>query len=515
MRFAVAALLVALATIGVAAPASADEAECATISLRSGGYELFPVEQRYLPPPLRAFPADCAARVSTRDVENAFILVYANSGFEQFIDIMRSFENANWIVAPSISYIDGSGVRDTGKVDSTTLAAVGSDVRWATARFSRSVTGDDIISVTYTDGVSATNNDPSLTTPSIYIDVWTERPYVATGLADPSVLSSLRTIGEVTVNAVTASVVGGSAVVLMLIVGYPGVLLGGVLSERYDQLVRWIARTRGARRPPSTLRVQSRRPGWLIYPGLALAALISGFVDPAFGPNPMSLRVFLSALVTLLLFNFAAWSVVRAIIRRLEPDANPVIGFRWGSLVLLLIAVAIARLLQFQPGVIFGLVAGLVFAVALSESRKATTVLLGSGFALAISLIAWVAYSVVAPITQNAPGNVALVSASELLSALTLEGISALPLALLPLLALDGRSIFAWKRWVWAIAYVVGLAAFMTVLLTVPESWGEVAGDFGRWVLIYIVFGVVAVAVWAVNAAVGRRKHAREPAAAT
>ena len=58
----------------------------------------------------------------------------------------------------------------------------------------------------------------------------------------------------------------------------------------------------------------------------------------------------------------------------------------------------------------------------------------------------------------------------------------------------------------WAVSYAVGLAAFMLVLLTIPAAWGEVQGDFLRWVLLFVGFAVFAVAVWGINALIERRK---------
>ena len=64
-----------------------------------------------------------------------------------------------------------------------------------------------------------------------------------------------------------------------------------------------------------------------------------------------------------------------------------------------------------------------------------------------------------------------------------------------------------WKKWVWAIAYAVGVAAFTVVLLGVPQSFREIPGDFARWISLFIVFGVLSVAVWVIdNVLVARRK---------
>ncbi|BDZ46582.1 hypothetical protein [Naasia aerilata] len=151
--------------------------------------------------------------------------------------------------------------------------------------------------------------------------------------------------------------------------------------------------------------------------------------------------------------------------------------------------------------------AGLTFAATLSLAREALVVLLGSAIALTLGLVAWVMYSVLAPLAGAGPVGRAT---TELLSALTIEGISTLPLALLPLLALDGAALFAWKRWAWGLSYAVGLAAFLLVMVTVPDSWGTVDGDYVRWVAVFAAFAGVAVGVWATHVFLERRKAGRE-----
>ncbi|TPX03196.1 hypothetical protein FJ656_18455 [Schumannella luteola] len=107
---------------------------------------------------------------------------------------------------------------------------------------------------------------------------------------------------------------------------------------------------------------------------------------------------------------------------------------------------------------------------------------------------------------DGATDSVALRGAVELLSGLVVEGISTLPLALLPLLALDGAVLFAWRKWVWGVAYAVGAAAFVLVMFTIPEAWGEIGGGFGRWLLLFTGLGALAVAVWVVDVVIERRR---------
>jgi hypothetical protein len=114
------------------------------------------------------------------------------------------------------------------------------------------------------------------------------------------------------------------------------------------------------------------------------------------------------------------------------------------------------------------------------------------------------------------PGSVIFRSLAELFSGVVVEGVSTLPLALLPLLALDGAVLFAWRKWVWALAYIVGAAAFVLVMFTIPEAWGEIGGGFGRWLLLFGGLAVIAVGVWVTDALIERRaeRAAAEAAAA-
>lgn len=502
---ALTAALLALLALGAATPARADEAACADTRFAGAGYEFFTVETRYLPPPLRGFDFDCASRLTSfGDQQTQYVLLTTDASVQRYVEMIQAFERAGWIETPVISYIDADGVRDSGQVDSSGLAAVGPDAQWASARFSNARNGLNIVSMVYADGVGS-ENDPALTGPSILIDIFVNEDYDATGIADPSVLSTLKTMQDAAITPTQGLVLGGSAVMLMLIVGYPGSLLGSVIGARYDALAAALRRRwRSAAGDPTQPR--PRPPGWLIWPGFLAAAIIGGFVDPAFGPNLMSLRVLLSGLLGFLVFNLGVWTLVKLVMRRVQPDARPYIKFRWGSLIVVAIAVVVARLLEFNPGVIFGLVAGLAFGMTLALSRDALVILLGSALGLVAAAVGWIGYSLLTPIKGD---NAITVFITEFFSGLTIEGISTLPLALLPLARLDGATLMKWKKWVWAIAYAIGLVAFMFVLFTVPGSWGDIPGDFVRWISLFVAFGVVAVAIWAVDNYLARRRRRR------
>jgi hypothetical protein len=549
-------LAVVLATAalvgGGAGAASAATGDCADTHYANSGRILFDPDPRYIPPPLRAFPADCASRIEATPFDDgtgigvAYELVYTDARWDELVAIVRSFENAGFGGGTGlITSIDDDPVEtvnDSVHLDADELAALDpSLVQFAHARFSDPTTGLDLYTIYYTDG-DQYQIDQDLHAPSIEITLLLTGAFSrSTTVAAPSVLSSLRTITAAVPTPGQTAVIAGGAVVLMLVVGWPSALLNSVVGSRYDGLVRWLQKRFRRRKSPqrkakskpvdgaaaaeaavgSTASAggapapgipPSRLPGWLMWPGFAIAALLGAFVDPEFGVNPMSGRVVLTLFLSFVLFNLATWAIVRRVARRIQPDATPYLRFRWGSLLLVGLAVLIARLLQLEPGIIFGLVAGVAYATALRASKSAVITLVGSGFGLVLSLVAWVGYSLLAPVALGVPDNLPLVFAVEFLAGVTVKGISSLPLALLPLGSLDGAKLIKWRRLVWGIAYAIGLAAFMLVLLTIPKAWGEVPGDFARWVLLFGGYALIALVLWIVNTVLIKRRPPTETA---
>ena len=520
----VAVVIVAAAVLSFAgvtadvAPVVAAEDACEGGYRTSGGYELFDVDDDIVPPPLRGTGWDCAARTLGSDVDEPdaarsvqYILYWVDIDAERALDILARFEQAGWTDGDEGTIASNSAGRsENGSMGVAELRQWDPLPGAINVRFGDEQTGHDIIHFVYGDGVLATP-DPGLPDrPVLMIDVIVTSRYDATGAADPSVLSGLRTLAEAMPSSTQALVLGGTAVFLTLLVAFPGYLLDRVLEHRWARVRAWWRARRPARLPAVP---RATAPSWLVWPGFAAASLIACFVDPSFGVNALSLRLYLAMFASLTLVNVVGWAVAAAVMRRLDAASRPRMVFRWGSLVLVAIAVLIGRMLQFEPGAVFGIVAGLVFAVSLSAARDALVVLLGTGTALALAVVAWLGYSMLAPLAEGAH-NPVLLGAVETLSGVVVEGVSTLPLALLPLLALDGAVVFAWRKWAWALAYLVGVAAFGFVMLTLPEAWGEVRGDYLHWLLVFAGFAVVATGVWVADAVLRRRTRVRASARA-
>lgn len=323
---------------------------------------------------------------------------------------------------------------------------------------------------------------------------------LASGSPDaPSVLGALPTVQASGLTPARALLTAVLTLILLLIVGFPGQLLASTLSDNYDRVFGWTPRARarlGSLVGPVRFRAGALPSGVRIGLGVAAATVISGFVDPGFGFNPGSLRVLASVAIAFLVESVLGWWLIRRVLKKVEPELRPTLQFRAGSLVIVLIAVIVSRLVGFEPGMVFGLLVGLAFGASLATAKRAKIALVGLSYAFLLSVLAWLAYSWLTALLGPSPG-FAGTFAKETLSGIAISGIASLPLGLLPLAVFDGGAIWSWKRPVWFLCYGIGLFGFLVILLPMPFSWGAVSLSFLTWVAMYIAYAFVAIGVWA------------------
>ena len=304
----------------------------------------------------------------------------------------------------------------------------------------------------------------------------------------PGTLSTLPTVVQAATPA-NAAWAAAMTVVLVILIALPTRLINVAIESGSDRVTAWLRRKR-----PDAPPARSARASWLLAgAGVLAAALISSFVDPRFGIDPSSPRVFLSVLSSFLLDVVLGWVVVVLIARRAIAGVRPSVRFVPATLLIVLAAVVFSRLTGFEPGLVFGLVAGVVFGSALATAHRARVELIALGVAFAAALIGWVGYSLL-----GSTDGVLAVFARETFSAMAIGGIAALPIALVPLRGLPGEAVFAWNRLAWGAAYALGLFGFFFVLMPLPIAWDAVDLSIWAWVGIYALYAVLAVAAWLV-----------------
>ena len=330
----------------------------------------------------------------------------------------------------------------------------------------------------------------------------------ATRWSAPSTLSTLPTVKTALTmhNALWAAAI---TVVLVLLVAFPTHLFNTATEHGADRAREWWTKRRPHLLARSAASTEVAYRGWpLAAAGVLIASLISSFVDPTFGFNPSSVRVYLSILTSFLLDAVAGWFLLIYLVRRASPHATATFRFAPASLLVVAAAVVFTRVTGFAPGIIFGLVAGVAFGAVLATAEKARVALAGLGYSFVVAVIGWIGYSILSGVAGAHPpaGTLFL---QETLSSMAIGGIAALPIALVPLRGLTGFDIFSWNRWVWGGAYAIGLLGFFVVLMPLPFSWTGVHINLIVWIAIYLAYSVAAVVAWLILTRPW--KHSDEP----
>jgi hypothetical protein len=334
----------------------------------------------------------------------------------------------------------------------------------------------------------------------------------ATHFSSPSTLSALPTASAaLTVHGILWA--AAVTVVLVLLVAFPTHLFNTATEEGTSRIRQWWAKRR-----PRVVRSISRAReveyrGWpLAAIGVLAASLISSFVDPTFGINASSVRVYLSILVSFLLDAVAGWFLLIYLVRRTRPHTSASFRFSPISLLVVLGAVLFTRITGFAPGIIFGLVAGVAFGTVLATAEKARVALVGLGYSFVVAVLGWVGYSLLGSLVSAHPG-AGIVFVQETLSSMAIGGIAALPIALIPLRGLTGYDVFRWNRWVWGGAYAIGLLGFFVVLMPLPFSWAGVHVNLVVWIAVYVAYALASIVAWLVVVRPWRREKASEATA--
>ena len=245
------------------------------------------------------------------------------------------------------------------------------------------------------------------------------------GADDPGTLSTLPTVAD---SARPANILWaiGLTIVLVLLVAFPAHLLNTAAEHGTDRFSAWWARVRpkkrelprGARAAERLAAGDHRRRRRERDLGVRRSAVRAG----AGG----SFRILGSILLAFILDVAVGWVLLLLFLRRTMPDSKARLRFAPASLLLVLAAVVFSRITGFQPGIVFGLVAGVVIGAALATSAKARVALIGLGYSFAAGVVAWVAYTIAAAVAGPDPSAFALF-VQETLSAIAIGGMAVLP----------------------------------------------------------------------------------------
>ncbi|MWB98650.1 hypothetical protein [Agromyces seonyuensis] len=293
------------------------------------------------------------------------------------------------------------------------------------------------------------------------------------------------------------------ALALLFLIAVPTEILNSTISSSSGRLgrgFRAIERRMDALQDAFVAFTGSRALAALIL--VVVVSVIFGFTDPDFGFDLTSMRLVLSLATAFFLLSYVASWITRLLVQRLGDDIETEISIQPAIIVFAIVGVIAARLLDFSPGFLIGLVIGLEMVRA-SRRQARNAVLIQAGVVLTLCMGSWIAYSMLADVSPDGFGIAYLI---DTLVAIVAEGLTALLVVSFPLHFLEGRRVWEDSKLLWgALFFVVALAFSLLVLPTAGS--GTTRGDVFFWILIFAGFALIAFTIWAVFT----RLDVREP----
>jgi hypothetical protein len=284
------------------------------------------------------------------------------------------------------------------------------------------------------------------------------------------------------------------AIGFLLLFAFPFELFNSTVEENYDEIRGWF------RLPARVVGGSESRAGRVAaFFGLTvITAIVVGFLNPGFGLNVNSLVLVIGFSVALLVMSLGFSLPADIGIHRRTGEWGK-LNFLPGTVLLSIVMVALSRVLHFQPGYMYGALAGLAFTSALSRVDQGRLTAANWLWALVLSVGAWLARMPVSTAAAKPGASVLWIGLEACLVLIFLWGVEGLVVAMLPMRFLDGRKVIEWNRIVWSVLMFLGVFATFHVLMAPTSGYvGHTAGQVTVGVLVlFAIFGALSVGTWA------------------
>jgi hypothetical protein len=302
---------------------------------------------------------------------------------------------------------------------------------------------------------------------------------------------------------------------LGLLMIFPAQIFNSTYEDNHERIDRQLVKLRLRRRQPVVVPQQPapdaaaisgaedpvppRGRRLAVFVACALVgSLLGGFLDPGFGADTASyalvVGLFAALVVAVLVSAFAA-RLFRTVTHH---------GRDWylraipSALLIGVLCVVVSRVTHFEPGYLYGVLGGAVFAMSLERRSEGRAEVAVSVTALVVALAAWVVFDPVARAADGTDPSFLLLSADSFLAALFIGGIEGLLFGLIPLRFLPGYRVRSWSWAAWGVLTAVVLFTFVHVLL-MPESGylgRSTAASVRLSVALFIAFGIASGLFW-------------------
>jgi hypothetical protein len=169
-----------------------------------------------------------------------------------------------------------------------------------------------------------------------------------------------------------------------------------------------------------------------------------------------------------------------------------------GTLLVAAVLVLVSRLLHFQPGYLYGVLAIFVFHHDIDSDTSGRLAAISALLVLAAAFTAWVARVPLSGSTMTHASFWSLVLESAIGGAFVI-GVESTVVGMLPMRFLDGARIKAWNSLVWAIVAFLALFTFIQVLIQPGTGYVGHASTVGKITVLalYLAFALGSFSFWA------------------
>ena len=268
--------------------------------------------------------------------------------------------------------------------------------------------------------------------------------------------------------------------------------------KNYEEIRRWFRFW-----PPIEQRLlggpRGQRPDWQMFIAFSLVGgLLYGFLEPRFFTDlgeTLAVLIGMSlALAVVVLVHTLSES------RYVSRHGGGPGRLKFFPMVLpvAVVSVLISRVVNFEPGYIYGVFVGIAFRRELLAAVEGASIALASWVTLGVSVAAWILWMPVESLTAPGAPFLAFVAENFLVLVFVL-GLETLLFGLLPLQFLDGEKLFTWNRRRWLAIW--GLSAFLALQVLInPSSRGRfvVSGNTGlaTWIALAVAFFALTAGLW-------------------
>ena len=250
----------------------------------------------------------------------------------------------------------------------------------------------------------------------------------------------------------------GLALLLTLLLAFVTELFNSTLEENYAEVRSWFGLKE--RKPSEPSRT---RRGVVFATMLIVGGILCAFISPDAGLNLATVALVFGMSVALMMVT-AGFGVPNSVVmRRRFADPGRVATLP-STIVIAAVCVLGSRLLNFQPGLLYGLLAGLTFRRELSDRMEGKLAAIACSAILGISVAAWFISEPMAAAAQSS-SSFWLFTGEATIAAICFIGLETLAFALLPIRFMVGPTVMGWSKVGWFFLFVASFGMYIHILV--------------------------------------------------